>query len=223
LLKIKEATIFIVQNFLLVSAIIITVWAPLEIIFEWISSYYPRHRNILDISVKSVFHYLSNGAILHVLFSVKHGREINYSTAISAGFKDWGRLVNAGVQEGLYISLGLIALVIPGVMLAIDYSFGESLVIHRGMGTKSMSKSRELIKTRRWKIFSTQLATWLLILFIASISLAVQSSMGLMNNYIANVVITCIFDLIAVICPIVTALLYLEARTEQVSAQQWET
>jgi hypothetical protein len=211
-LKIKEAIAIVIQNFLLFSTITLVIWLPLEILFECILFYSLPHKFIINGLIGGIFHCLFNGSILAAMFSIQQGHTIDYSRAISIGFRNWGNLVNVFLEAELHISLRFLALIVPGIVLAIEYSFTESLVIDRGIGKRSMQISKQLTKGRKWEIFLTQLGTWILILLIYAVFVEIQILMDLEDNFVAKVVLECILDLIVVLSPIVNALFYLEAK-----------
>jgi hypothetical protein len=212
MLKIEEAIAIVIQNFILFSTITLIIWLPLEILFESILFDLYPHKFIIDCLIGEIFNRLFNGSILSAMFSIQQGRTIDYSTAISVGFRHWGNLVNVFLETELNICLRLLALIVPGIVLAIEYSFTESLVIDRGIGKRSMQISKQLTKGRKWKIFLTQLGTWILMMLIYFGFVEIQSLIGLEGDVVAKVVLECIFDFILILSPIVNALFYLEAK-----------
>jgi uncharacterized membrane protein len=200
------------QNFTLFSLITISVWLPIEIIVHSMYFYSPNSVLILNSLSGSIFYPLSTAAILHAIFAIHRNETINYAQSMSAGFQCWGRLVNIYIRSGIYIFLRLLLLIVPGIILAIEYSFIEALVVNEGMGTRAISHSQELTKGRKWEIFWTQLGIWLIILFVLIAAILFQSSIGLDENFIANVTVSCLFDLIMILSPIVSALFYLDSQ-----------
>jgi hypothetical protein len=210
--KIMDAIKTLSQNFVLFSLITISVCLPIEIIINSIpfNSQSSEFRAIA--LTGGIFYPLSTGAILHALFAIHRKESINYSQSMSAGFQCWGRLVNTNIQAGIYIFLRLLLLIIPGIILAIEYSFIEALIVNQGMGTRAMSHSQELTKGKQWEILWAQLGIWLIILVVYMAALLFQASLGLEENFIAKVIIACLFDLIMVLSSIVNALFYLDSQ-----------
>jgi uncharacterized membrane protein len=159
----------------------------------------------------AIFYPLSTAAILHAMFAIHRTETINYSQSMSAGFQCWGRLVNTNLRAGIYILLRSLLLIVPGIILAIEYSFIEALIVNEGMGTRAMSRSQELTKGKRWEIFWTQLGIFLIILVVVIAVGQFQTSLGLEKNFIANVATACLFNLIGILSPIVSALFYLDS------------
>jgi uncharacterized membrane protein len=189
-----------------------SVWLPIEIITNWI------HFDSLSSELRftsltgAIFYPLSTAAILQAIFAIHRKETINYSQSMSGGFKCWGRLVNTNIRAGIYIFLRMLLLIVPGIILAIEYSFIEASIVNEGMGTRAMSHSQALTKGKKWEIFWTQLGTWLIILVVYIATISLQTSLGLGENSIANVAIACLFNLITILSPIVNVLFYLDSQ-----------
>jgi uncharacterized membrane protein len=210
--KIISAIKILSQNFTLIGSLAISVSLPIQIIINCI----PFDSLSSELRVASltgaIFYPLTTGAILHAIFAIHRKETINYAQSMSAGFQCWGRLVNTSIRAGIYICLRLLLLVVPGIILAIEYSFMESLIVNEGMGTRAMSHSQKLTKGKKWEIFWTQLGIWLIIVAVYIATALLQTSLGLENNFIANLTVACLFDLIILLSPIINALFYLDSQ-----------
>lgn len=191
-----------------------SVCLPIEIIINSINFDSLSSQFRLSSLIGTIFYPLFTGAILHALFAIHRKEAINYSQSMSAGFQCWGRLLNTSIQAGIYIFLRMLLLIVPGIMLAIEYSFIESLIVNEGMGKRAMSQSQELTKGKKWAIFSTQFGIWAIILVVFSAVVLFQTSLGLEEDFIANVTICCLFNLITILSPIVSALFYLDSKAD---------
>src|SRR5437867_3121026 len=110
--------------------------------------------------IEGIFGPIYIGALVYALFQIKSGRTVGYKEAITIGFKKWGSLFAARFVAGLLMGLGLVALVIPGIILAVRYSLLDPAVIIEGRGTsESRVRSIALTVGRRWQIF------WAAVLF----------------------------------------------------------
>ncbi len=210
--KIISAIKILSQNFALIGSLAISVSLPIEIIFNSIPFASPSLELRFASLIAVIFYPLSTGAILHAIFAIHRKETINYPQSMSAGFQCWGRLVNTSIRAGIYICLRLLLLIVPGIILAIEYSFIEAAVVNEGMGTRAMSHSQELTKGKKWEIFWTQLGIGLIIAAVYIATALLQTSLGLENNFIANVTVACLFDLIILLSPIVNVLFYLDSQ-----------
>jgi hypothetical protein len=88
-----------------------------------------------------------------VLGARLEGRRVGYPGALRSGLGHWGRLFGARFVAGLLIVLGLLALVVPGVVLAVRYALIDQVVVFEGAGaTVARRRSAELVKGRVWRI-----------------------------------------------------------------------
>jgi hypothetical protein len=208
--KIQAAITLAIQNFTLYTKIILTIWLPLEIVVQLSNVYFPRSELMIISLVGAIFFPLSVGAILAVVFAIERGRSIDYQTAMSTAWNNWGTLVNTRIYSGIYILLSFLALIVPGIVLSIQYSFIEPLIIDEGIGKTSMKRSQKLTKGLRWSLFFAQLIMWTFIIILAGISLAIQAALGLSENFIAQIVFNCVMDAIFPLTYILSALFYLD-------------
>jgi uncharacterized membrane protein len=69
------------------------------------------------------------------------------------GFDYFLPLLLAGLVSGIFIFLGLIVLILPGIYLAIGYMFTAQFVVHKNLSFfEAMEISRKLI-TKKWLMF----------------------------------------------------------------------
>lgn len=70
------------------------------------------------------------------------------------GFKYWWNLISTNLISSIFIILGLILLILPGIYLAVGYMFCLLFVIFGGFDFwTSMELSRKLVHTNWWKFF----------------------------------------------------------------------
>ncbi len=100
--------------------------------------------NILSPVLSAGFYFVS--------FQVARNRPKNFSDFFN-GFKKFLPLFLTSLVSGIFIFLGMIALIIPGIYLAVSYMFAQLFVIDKNMSFWSaMETSRKLI-TKRWWSF----------------------------------------------------------------------
>lgn len=69
------------------------------------------------------------------------------------------RFLGAYILALIVVSLGFLAFVIPGVILAVGFSFVPFLVVDRGLGPiEALKESRRITKGHKWKLFGLMLA-----------------------------------------------------------------
>lgn len=71
------------------------------------------------------------------------------------GFKFWFLMISIWLIGQILVVLGLIALIIPGIYLAVSYMFAPLFGIFAGLNFwKSLESSRKLVSCNFWKFFS---------------------------------------------------------------------
>lgn len=92
--------------------------------------------------------------------------------------KRWVYFAFLFIIKALFILLGLILFIVPGVYLAVKWMFAELLVIDQGLRPmEALRKSSEMTKGHRWKLFAfsviaIMLSVLGLILFIVGSAVA---------------------------------------------------
>jgi hypothetical protein len=215
--KLGEAISLLFSNIVLFTLIILTVWLPGNILIN-LYVYYassPDFWNLIRLSMffEGIFGPIYIGAMVYVLFQIKQNRKVSYKESISVGFKNWGRLFVARWIAGIIIMLGFIALIIPGIILTIRYAVLDSAVILEGASSsQARSRSVELTKGMRWKIFGILLL--FLVIYIV-VSFVVYIPLDFFDHIILSVSLDCILDVIYGISVIILFLIYWEAKSKE--------
>jgi serine/threonine protein kinase len=150
-------------------------------------------------------------------------RPIDLGTAYAALKKRLKALIWTGIIAGVISTLGLILLVIPGIILFINYSLYAPVVMMEHLkGWAALKRSRALVKRARltvmavifvqWAIpFITSLITMALIGGFLKLILNVERAPELANKIVA--VITALLNVLFIpLISTLTALLYLKTR-----------
>lgn len=231
--KFKEALLLLKKNLRLFATIILTVWLPGNILSNLIFYNNPEASIVssmrLPMIIEAVFSPLYIGAMVYALYQIKMDKGVTYSKAIGVGVKNWFNLFTARLIAGLLICLGLIAFIIPGVVLMVRYSLLDAAVIIEDKGVHdSRKRSAELTAGKRWQIFGASIlfhSIFFLFTFLIYAPFGFIESIALMPVEIA---IDCLLDVIYALIQIVIFLFYWEAINklkvaEPPSAQGFET
>lgn len=82
------------------------------------------------------------GATIFYMQSVLDGKPLSPMNAISLGMTSWGRLLVTYILNGLAVLLGLIALVLPGVIVGVRLAFADYIcVLENKSATESIKQS----------------------------------------------------------------------------------
>lgn len=232
--KISEATSLLTRNFVLFSLIVLTVWLPGSILLVYLRLYVFPEANGGDefrffaqefrvySAIDLAFGPLYIGAILYAASQLKSGLRPTYRESITHAAKRSFKLLGTRFATGLIVSAGLIALVVPGVVLALRFSLVDAIVVLDGVQGESARKlSVQLTQGKRWNILGTMILTFIgLLLAIFLVSLILYLPIGLPGqdeNFIVAVIIECANNILSALFPIVLFLFYWDAKNEQLS------
>ena len=155
------------------------------------------------------------GALIFGTVRRLDGEPASLCECLAAGWGKWGTMLGLMIWSGLLICLGWIFLVVPGVLLALQWAVaGPSVVFSRRGISDSMDESARLTKGRRWAILLFYVI-FVVGLFIASLGLAVvEGLISLVGSKLLMTVLeaplsSVLFD---VSYPVVGAVLYRRLR-----------
>jgi hypothetical protein len=213
----------LISNLALFSLIVLTVWLPGNLALEWIAFNAPEggaRAGFRPASmIEGLFGPIYAGGLIYALSKRMRGERVTYGEAIAVGFRSWGRLFGARWFTAFWVILGLIAFIIPGVVLQVRYSLLDAVVILEGAnGPEARRRSTRLTEGRRWSIFFAG------ILFFGTF-VPFSFAVGLVPDEFeeaqtmwAAVVLDCALDVLATILTIVLFLFYWEARSDESAA-----
>jgi hypothetical protein len=121
---------------------------------------------------------------------------------------------------GIIIFLGFIALIVPGIILAIMYSLALPVLLIENKGvTESMGRSRQLVSHRWGKTLGTFLALAIIVIIASLIVSAITAPLGNVLGPIVNGILSAFYQ---PLFPILLAVYYYSnlARTAQAPAGQ---
>ncbi len=120
---------------------------------------------------------LSEGAAIVAVSERYLGRPASIGQAYRQALRRWGTILNAQISVGLRVLLGLILLIVPGVIWALNYSVTVPAVMLEGLkATDAMRRSKELTLGERSKVLSIMFVIGALF-FVVGIAMAVAVSM----------------------------------------------
>jgi hypothetical protein len=221
--KLRLAGGLFVGQLPLLAALVLTVSLPANLVIEYIDASNPNPnldnamaiyqlRNLVEL----VFGPIPVAAIITALAARMSGEWIGYAEAIGAGLHHWGRLFWARLVTSLIIGLGLIALVVPGIILAMRFCLIDEVVVVEGEGSRaSRQRSTALTRGRYVPIFLVG------VLFVATVltctvlsDLAIRAS-GLDGQPWLTAVALCVVDVLEVYFTCLFFLIYWEARQDE--------
>lgn len=215
--KCGETFRLLVSNLTLFSLLIMTVWLPGNLLINYLdhlgavemdTGAFARAKSIID----GVFGPIYAGGILYALSMRKRGCRASYLEALRVGFRNWGRLFGNRLITGLFILLGLIVLVVPGIILMIRYALLDSVVIlAKSGGDQARRRSAKLSRGYRWQIAGAGTLCFLVLGALSGAGTALIQSWESINNMGSAIVLNCGLDILSSLIPIVMFLIYWES------------
>ena len=229
--KFTHAFGLLASNLSLFSQIVLTVWLPGNALVGYLElfAYEPGSMRPMQFNaaIGLLLGPLYSGAVAFALSERWQGRSVTYTQALRAGIRNWGVLLLAWLGAGLFISLGLLALIIPGIVLIVRYSLIDYVVVLDNPGsTVAWKRSNELTKGLRWPIAAASLVFFVvfgLLALIAHSALAALSesdTIGRVGEWVLNVVVDCAGDVLFVWFSAILYLFYREAKVGAAESTQ---
>lgn len=234
--KLKEALAIFISNIGLISLIVLTIWLPASLLLEYVNIAAPLRNEFAEYMreirisnfIELAFEPIYIGALIYSLSQIKQGRIAKYSQAMSVGLRSWGKLFAVRFWVRLFVLLGLIAFIVPGIVIAMRYAFiGCVVVLEESLPRRAMLRSVSLTKGKRWQIFGAASLGWLVILIFIAVfillGVIMLALLGQEENIVMSVLMSCVIKISTVILDIVIFLFYWEARQKELIDDRVET
>jgi hypothetical protein len=229
--KIREAVELFAANFRLFCSIVLTVWLPGSILIVYLRLYvFPgttggdemkmfvqeyRVSNLIELA----FGPLYIGAIIYAASRLKQGLAAKYRASMAYAATKSFKLLRTRIGTGLIVFVGVLALIIPGIVLALRFALTDPIVVLEDLeGGSARNLSVKLTKGKRWEILGAIILTYMSILlsiFLSSFILYLPLSLiGKTENFIIAVICECISNILLVLPTIVLFLFYWEAKNQ---------
>ena len=235
--EIRDATQIFVKNFGLLSALKLTIWLPGSILLVYLRLYvfpemmegdetriYLQELRISNI-IELAFGPLYIGAILHAASQFQQGHTPSYGASMAHGARKSFKLLLTRILVSLITIIGLIAFIVPGILLALRLSFTDAIVVLEGTtGLQACNLSQTLTKGKKWDIFLTIILVFLGLIF--GIILLIEFPLGLLNqdqNLIVQVLSECIYQILFIVPVLVLFMFYWNVKHAAADAPAAET
>ncbi|MGZ3395185.1 MAG: hypothetical protein ACXWPK_14110 [Isosphaeraceae bacterium] len=209
----------------LFAALVLTIWVPGHLLIGMAVAGNPNQADTLVVLqlgqlIELVFGPIYAAGIITALAARMSGEKTSYLEAMRAGLHHWGRLFGARLVAGLFVFLGLIALIIPGLILATRFMLIDEVVVLEGAGAwKSRQRSTQLTWGKALQIFRAWVVSIaLMVTFSLSLAKLVDLA-GLQNHSLVADACDCLSSVFAVFFNCLLFLYYWEARQQEANAE----
>lgn len=210
------------RTFLAIAAAVVV---PVQLIvlgvgLGWFTAEYDSSPSAAETIIPIITNFLVVAPLLsamciYALLDVAAGEKPRPLSAIQRGLDVFAPLLIVIVLYGAGVVLGLFALVLPGIYLAIRWIFSiQAVVIDQSRGTDALRRSSELVKGTWWRVAVITLAANLLVgglsavvgaPFLAAATATDQAVFQLVGQTVGGV-------LFAPAAALITTLLYFDQR-----------
>ncbi len=205
------------ENLPTIGVLVLTVWLPANLMIDQALSTSPSGDDIglswrLNSLVEAVFGPPLAGAVITLLAARMAGERIGALTAMRTGIGLWGRLFAARFMAGMRIFVGMIALIVPGIVLTVRYSLLDcAVVLEQKSASEGRARSAELVKGHGWQIVLLWACTSAITMgwFVVAVELQ-EEILGSLGGYGVTLAIGCIGDLLGQLITIGLFLYYWE-------------
>ena len=175
--------------------------------------------SLLDRLLTLVGSVLVTGATVRVVSEAYLGQSPLFGDAMRFAGSRFGAILGANIMSGILTVLALLALVIPGIVVACGYSVAaEAAALESGSSSDALRRSWELTKGFRWKALGLGVVSICLIL-VVFVGVGVLGGIlgGVMGglDVVLAVIGACVSMLIYPVIPCVFTVFYYDLRVRK--------
>ena len=196
------------------SAIVIPA-APVQATSQQLSAWFPAYliATVTSIFLSGIVSWIANGFTTGIAIKftsdVLERGQANLQTSFHFTLTKVLSLLAASIITGIFIVLGFIALIIPGIILALMFSLVYPAIMLEGTGVfGSLSRSRELVSNRWQKTLGLLLVVGIIVAIANWVFALIASPFGVISPLISSILTALITPIFA----IATTLYYYSMR-----------
>lgn len=165
---------------------------------------------------ETLFGVVAHGFATIVAWRSRMGEPVRFTEAIGGALRHWPALVGGSILYNLGVFLGFLALVIPGVYLALGWSLLYPVIIIENRGpTAAFSRTAELMAGRRWRMLGCNVLILVGVLVVSTVFDQVIEFVPYDYWFAYNVASDTVVSGIGLLWPVLMTIAYLEARAEE--------
>jgi hypothetical protein len=141
-----------------------------------------------------VLYYVLNGALVYGTFMELKGERARFGDSVRRGFSAILPVLGVAILTMIFYLLGAILLIIPGIIVMIMlYVAVPATVVEKTGVMQSLSRSRELTKGRRWRVFGTLLVAGIVIGLVQALATGISSLVMNGGTDVSSIVLNTVF------------------------------
>ena len=186
------------------SAIVIPV-APAHPTSQQLLAWFPTFliATATSIFLSGIVSWIANGITTGITIKftsdILEKRQANLQTSFNFTLPKLLSLLAASIITGILIVLGFVALVVPGVILALMFSLVYPVIILEDTGVLgSLSRSRVLVSNRWLKTFGLILLLGIIVAIVNGVFILIASPFGVVSPLISGILTALITPIFAI-------------------------
>jgi hypothetical protein len=166
------------RNLKALTFITLAVWMPLHLLTNYLVYAMGQQENFaltykIAMWQETMFGSLVSPALVYAnLIFLREGRKVGVSEAYRWGVKKWGRTFGARFRTGLYVGVGVILLVVPGIYFWTKFGLSDETAAIENNKVSALDRSEDLTEGSRWRFLGLGVIT-LLAFFMGAVILSV--------------------------------------------------
>ena len=138
--------------------------------------------------VNIVFSTIAQGSAIKLASEQITKGQVNFGASIRFAVSRLLSIWALSIIVGIIVVLGFIALIVPGIILAIMFSLALPVLLIENKGvTESMGRSRQLVSHRWGKTFGTFLVLGIIVLIASLIFSAITAPLGIIGPVVNGI------------------------------------
>lgn len=210
----KRSVSFYFANLQTIATITLIVFVPVEIVKNFLEHAAHAEDNValtmrVETVIESIFGALVTAALLSSLKTkIDTGRALSVRDAFSAAGSRWGSVFAARFRSGLFVLVGIVLAIVPGVIWLVRYSLVDEVATLEGGGraAQTMERSKALVRGHAWKVFWAGLVSLVVVLSIQLVGGVIS---GLANLWVVTALVDSVNDVIYRFFAVLMLLMYL--------------
>jgi len=215
----RETVGLLIAHLDLFTRIALTVWLPAVVAANYQDFFGGAERGArrglaVVLATEVVLGPLIAAATIAALARIARGVSAGYWEAMTDGVAAWPRLFIVRLVNGIIIALGILALVVPGLVLLVRFALLDPVaVLERAGPGEARRRSVALTAGQRWEIALTGGALFALVwLASLAVSALIQAAPEL-NHFVVRVLVDCAFAVGQTVFTIAFFLFYQRGRS----------
>lgn len=159
-------------------------------VFNWFPSFFSAFIPLLGLTllVTWVFYPVAIGSAIKMASEVIGKGQADLGASVSFAISKLVWIWVLGIIVGVIVGLGLIALVIPGIILAIMFSLVLPVLLIENPGVlESMGRSRTLVRNRWLKTFAVFLVFVIIFIIAGAVVSLVSAPFGIASGVVSGI------------------------------------